>query len=394
MYLTKERLRLYFFALLFLQIVLCVRLLPYVHRGQCDFRTFYSAGHMLRNGEDLYDYAAEQSAQNSLVTLDPNALPFMSPAYVALLFVPFSFLTFWPAYLTFLAFNLSLCALASVVMRPYLPSLIARWPPIVPLLFLTFMPLGVALTLGQLSILLLFLYCASFAAIESHKPFLAGILLSLTLIKFQVTLPVALLFLLWRQWRFVTGFLTGTSILTVLSLLITGPKAFAGYLHSLFFMSNASSSAAGEARYAMFPAQMPNLYGFFHSISHGASWGFILTILCSIAILLWAAIRKPSVPLALLAGTLVSYHFYLYDLTLLLLPISLVLNHSLDSLESRPEQGAFYASAFMVLSALWGSAIKFDYHHLVAIPVTILFVSFGSISTTPKPSIDPIPAAH
>jgi hypothetical protein len=376
-YLTKERLRLYLVALLVLQIVLCVRLLPFALHGKSDFRSFYTAGHMLRTGDPLYNYQAEQSAQSALVSSNLYALPFLSPPYTALLFVPLSFVSYWPGYLLFFALNLCFSALAASILHPHLALLQARWPPLTLLLFLSFMPLGIALTLGQVSIVLLLLYCASFAATQNARPFLAGTLLSLALIKFQIALPVALLFLLWRQWRFIAGFLTGTFALTLISILITGPTAFAAYLRSIFFMSRASSSAIVEPRYGMFPQQMPNLYGFFHAISHGAAWGLPLTILCSLLVILRAATRKPSLPLALLAGLLVSYHLYLYDLTLLLLPISLVFNRNIDSHHPGREKAALYASFFFVLASLWGTAIRFDYHYLIAIPLAVLFACFS-----------------
>jgi hypothetical protein len=387
MFLTKGRLRLYLGALLLLQIVTCARLLPFARAGQTDFRTFYTAGHMLRTGADFYNYDSELSQQSALVSPNGYALPFMSPPYTALLFVPFSLVRYWPAYRLFAALNLCLCAIAIKIMRPQLPSLNARWRPLTPLLFLSFMPLAVALTLGQVSILLLLLYCACFAAMQSSKPFLAGILLSLALIKFQVALPIAFLFLLWRQWRFLTGFLTGATSLSLLSILITGPRAFEAYGRSLFLMSHAASNAAGEAKYGMFPAQMPNLYGFFHTLSSGAPWGVALTILCSLFVLFWAARQKPSLPLALLAAILVSYHLYLYDLTLLLLPMTLVFNQNVDSLLRGRQSGAFYASVFLQLGAFWGSFLWFDSHYLVAIPITILFACLVPIETPQQTAI-------
>ena len=91
-------------------------------------------------------------------------------------------------------------------------------------------------------------------------------------------------------------------------------------------------------------------------------------------------------PLALLAGILVSYHLYLYDLTLLLLPMSLVFNENIDSSPHRREKGSFYASVFLGLSSLWGAFIVFDDHYMVAIPVAILFACFGSPNTRTPPS--------
>ena len=398
MFLTKGQLRLYLGALLILQLLTCATLFQGTRAGWTDFRTYYSAGHMLRDGNPLYDYQAEVVAQSALVSPNPNALPFVSLPYAALLFVPFTFGSYLAGYFLFSALNLCLCFLALHILRPYTASLNAKWKPLTTLLFLSFMPLGVALSFGQVSFLLLLLYCACFAALQTDRPFLAGIFLSLALIKFQYALPIAFLFLLWRQWRFSAGFLCGASVLTLISLLITGPTAFAAYLRSLISMSRASSTAAIEPRYGMFPQQMPNLYGLFHTISHGATWGDALTILFSLLVIVWAATRKPSLPVALLAGLLVSYHLYLYDLTLLLLPMSLVFNEYIDSPVSGLAKGSLFASAFMALASFWSRFITFDSHYLVAVPVAVLFIclrptrgstpspGFGSLSTIRAPS--------
>ena len=75
----------------------------------------------------------------------------------------------------------------------------------------------------------------------------------------------------------------------------------------------------------MFPARMPDLHGLFFLLSHGQRWGLLLTLGASLAVMLWAALQRPSLPLALLAALLVSYHLQPHDLTLLLLPIGLLL---------------------------------------------------------------------
>lgn len=384
MYFNKERLRLYFVGLLVIQVLLCVAHLPLMRTGWVDFRTFYTAGHMVHSGQ-LYDYGAEVAAQSALVGPSRYALPFMSPPYTALLFVPFSMLGFRAAYLAFFVVNLCFCGACVLIMRPYVSALRARWRPLTLLLFLSFMPLGLVLGLGQMSILLLLLYCSSFASVQSGRPFLAGLLLSLALIKFQIALPVALLFLLWRQWRFVAGFASGAVALALISIRITGVRVFLHYLPSIF-----SIQASSVAKYASYPEQMPNLYGFFHAINSG-KWGFVATIICSLLVVIWAATCKPSLPLALLAGLLVSYHLYPYDLTLLLLPIVLVLNAELESGTQRP---ALYASLFMVSLALFGAMIPAAFLHLLVIPVGVLFVSLGQVGAIRSVEIATWPDRH
>lgn len=387
MYFNKERLRLYLGALLIFQIVTVAVHVSVALSGKVDFRTFYTAAHMVHSGH-LYDYQAELSEQNALVSPNRYALPFMCPPYAALLFAPLALVSYKAAYWIFFALNLCFCAASVVVMRPYCPALRERWKPLVPLLFLSFMPLGRALVFGQVSLFLLLSYCGCFAAVKSGKPFLAGILLSLALIKFQVAFPVVLLFLIWRQWRFVAGFVSGGAALTLISIRVTGLNGLSAYLHSLVFMAGQTGS---ETKYAMFSTQMSNLYGFFHTMSSG-TWGFVLTIGCSLATLIWAAMRRPSLPLAVLAGMMVSYHLYMYDLTLLLLPISLVFEAELTA--ENNNRPVLYASGFLVLLSLFQSLITLNFQYLLVIPIAILFIFLGPVGEVPSSRVGrPSPAS-
>lgn len=401
MFLTKKRLRLYLGALLVLQIAAFLGCFHLVRDGYIDFRTFYTAGHMVRSGDAarLYDYDAEQRAQSAMVSPNVYALPFMYPAYASLIFVPLAWSSYRAAYLLFFAGNLLLSRLALAIMRPYSASLSARWKPLLALIFLSFMPIGIALIYGQVSILLLLLYCACFAALQNDKPFIAGLFLSLALIKFQIALPVALLFLIWRRWRFVAGFAGGAVALSLVSVYLTGIRVLTTYWHSVFLSSHAST-AASQAKYAMFPAQMPNLYGFYHSIAGGAPWGQALTIACSLLVLVWAMFQRPSLPLALLAGLLVSYHLYLYDLSLLFLPITLIFNERLAPSTSAHlcetsqfdstrfarwrTNGAIYAATFLVIAPIGRFLGSADLTCLFAIPVAILLACLNQIGAAPS----------
>src|SRR5713226_5539658 len=83
--------------------------------GGLDFRTFYSAGHMVRSGEavQIYDIVSEKRVQDALVAPRPEGLPFFNPAYVALPFVLLSLFNYKVAYFVFFALNLTIAALAA-----------------------------------------------------------------------------------------------------------------------------------------------------------------------------------------------------------------------------------------------------------------------------------------
>jgi hypothetical protein len=326
-YFTANRLKFYLWALLVVQIATCFAYRSAIRGGAVDYRLYYTAGYMLRSGNAplLYNYAAEQRAQSALVSPASNALPFFAPPFTALLFVPLSLLSYLPSLLLFELINLALLSVIILIMSPHLHSLSARWPPVPALLFLTFLPVGLTLAMGQLSILILLFYCAAFVCVQRGCNLIAGLILSLALIKFQIAIPVAFLFLCWRQRRFTAGFLCGAALLLALSAWILGPHALLPYLQSITHMSELTGTEL-QRTVAISPGAIPNLHGLILSFAHNNRVATILAVIASLALLAWAATRRPSLPLALLVGMLVSYHLYPCDLTLALLPISLLCN--------------------------------------------------------------------
>jgi hypothetical protein len=102
------------------------------------------------------------------------------------------------------------------------------------------------------------------------------------------------------------------------------------YLHSLYSMTRTvTADHYMQAYLGILPHEMPNLYGLLFVSTHGAAWSHLVIILLSAVLFLWTARQQPSLPLALLTAMLVSYHLFFYDLTLLLLPLSLLADHLL-----------------------------------------------------------------
>src|SRR5258705_5943371 len=116
-------------------------------QGHADFRQLYAAGYMVRTGHaaELYDLPSQQLFQDVLVGNDERALPFIRPAYQALLFVPFSLLPYRSAYLAFLAVNLVLLATVFWILRPKMRNLSRIWRLLPALEFLVFYPIELAL---------------------------------------------------------------------------------------------------------------------------------------------------------------------------------------------------------------------------------------------------------
>jgi hypothetical protein len=311
--------------------------IPVITHGHFDFRHLYTAGYMVRTGHahELYDYEAEKAFEDSLISPEAIALPFNHLAYEALLFVPLSLVNFRAAYFLMLALNLALLAVSYRLLRPYIQNLRLAWRWLPVAMFLTFLPNAVVLMQGQDSLILLIIFTAAFVALGSKRELAAGIFLGLALFKFQIVLPVAFLFLLWRCWRLIMGFTLSAAVTGAVSLALVGMSQARVYARSLFAMGVGLASKADQFRYGITPDAMPNLRGLIFGLFAGCLTGVYvqaITILLSVAALLIAAkagareTGTSKLQLAITASALVSYHFLIHDMSILLIPIGTVLS--------------------------------------------------------------------
>lgn len=331
-------------ALALCQCAVFVLGLRAAREGRIDLRAFYAAGVLVRTGHgaQLYSYDLQQQTQNAVVSPRGEALPFLYPAFAALPFVPLSLLPYQNAWPVWLAVNFGLLALAAWLLSKQVAAI--RWPGLL-LLFGCLFGVSVALIQGQISPALLLVFLGARLLEQQRREVVAGAVLALALMKFQIALPVVLLLLLWRRGRVVAGFAAGAVVLVLVSFALVGRAGAALYLHSMTSMTaqTAANAAAAKSHYGMYPTDMPNFHGLFFALSHGARWGLVLTLLFSCAVLAWAARRGRSLLVALPAAMLVSYHMQPHDLTLLLLPLS--------ALAAAWAQGRLDATAQRVLLA-------------------------------------------
>jgi hypothetical protein len=192
-----------------IEVLISIVFVPSALRGGADFRQLYAGGYMIRTGQRkaLYDYPTEAIFESRLTGLGESlALPINHLPYEELLFVPLSALTYRTAFILFLLMNLLILGVAIHLVLPEIEVLYSRWKPFPILIFFAFPPIVRTLIQGQDSIILLTLLSASLVSLRTRKEFTAGLITGLGLFKFQLILPVGVLFLLWRRWRFVSGF--------------------------------------------------------------------------------------------------------------------------------------------------------------------------------------------
>ncbi|HEX3585200.1 MAG TPA: glycosyltransferase family 87 protein [Candidatus Angelobacter sp.] len=370
-----------------------------LQQGYADFTIFYSAAGIVRSGRgaDLYSEQAQWQAQLASapgVNIRHGALPYNHPPFEALLFVPFTLLPYFSAYLEWNMLNAVMLAVVIWLVRRRSEQLRrVRWA--LPLLIaLSFFPVFMCLFQGQDVILLLLVMTSAYALLKDGSDFEGGIALGLGLFRPQLVLPLALLVLCMRRTRrFAGGFVLSSVAVAALSIAVVGWHSFITYPSYVWRIERALGNGA------IVPANMPNLRGLSSFLHEGSLSAFIVTGLSSIVLFTYAAqvlrscerglTLELSFAIAILATLLVSYHLLIYDLALLFLPILFVyeecIGFSNGPLAAIKRWAVIGPIAFMfctpLLMLLWLSAGKFN---LVALVLLVWF--WGLVRASPRPA--------
>jgi hypothetical protein len=324
---------------------------PMIRSGHTDFRNLYTAGYMVRTGhaDELYNYAAQKNFQDAVVSREEVAIPFIRPAYQAALFAPFSLLPFHQAYYAFLGFNLGMLVLCFFLLRPYMGNLSGIWP-MLPAAMFVFLPVGTALMQGQDSIVLLALLAGALASIQRGRETLAGILVGLGLFKFQLVIPIAVLFLVWRRWRFSAAFAAVAAMLAAISGWIAGGEQSVNYLRAVARIGVSHGLSSGLP----LPVElMANFHGAVSATLGGSGMVLPVTIALSAAMMMFASVRRPkgtdALAVAIPTSALVSYYMFIHDMCILQVPIVLALNRAMGSGQIKNRGGSVEAGTAALL---------------------------------------------
>ncbi len=385
-------------ALLAATVVLHVWMFFSVRReiatGYPDFTIFYTAGKCVNEGRgrQLYDLETQLALQGSFapeVKHRENALPFNHPAFEALLFVPLAGLPYLTAYLVWAVFNIGLIVGFWTLLRPRLPSLNNLLPGLPFLAMFAFFPVIVALLQGQDSILLLFLYGLAFSALATGRAFLAGLCLGLALFKFQLVLPFVFVLLIRRQWKAVAGFSFTAFVLLLVSAAVVGWNGVRAYPEFVLSLNRSPAQAGID------PRDMPNLRGLVSGSLHLAGMpAMLLIIALSIAMLAlvvrWWRVQpgqkfEPGLSLCVAVTTIVSYHLFVHDLSVLMLPILLLAELLLAGQIVGPARRLLVASlAALFLTPLY-AALQFWLREMnLMVFVVAMFAAGAAIALTSK----------
>lgn len=306
-----------------------------VGKGYSDFTIYYCAGTMVRRGlgHDLYNntvqYQIEREfAPNVAIRLD--ALPFNHPPFEALFFVPFSYLSYVPAFILWDLLNIGALLAVAFLLGGQVPRLESYPRAVWMLASLAFFPIFLTLLQGQDSILLLLLYTLVFLCLKKNAQALAGGWLALGLFKPQLVLPFIFLWLMRGGRRILYGFLPTAVVLALVSLALVGTAGLRSYPRYVLRLEG--TMGGGAIR----PSDMPNLRGVIYAPAYGRlAAGIAIVLSCGILLLAaWQCRTRETAPdwfcwkfvLAMVATVVVSYHCLGYDLSVLLLPITLIIS--------------------------------------------------------------------
>jgi hypothetical protein len=362
-----------------------------------DFPDFYCAARMLAEGHGHQLYDAEIQRQYQARYSGRVGTLYIHPPFEAVLYLAVAWLPLRRAYLLWSFLNLAFLAIAA---RRLANKALAPWDWRTLLAAsLTFIPLLLCLVQGQDSVLLLLLVILAFTALRRDRAFAAGCWLGLGLFKFHLVLPLILVLVLTqnRSARVALGKGFGliALLLALLSAAISGWSVFTVYPRFLLHLQ--AQPFAG-----IIPGAMSNFRGLTYFFLHAdhSSWAVTTVAILSAAALVktltdWKRTRLVSqqgpasqthddFDLAfantVLFALLVSYHLNPHDLSLLLLPVSLLLHRSLARTTRLPRPAnwimlGLLGFLFLPPFHLW--TLRANCYSLVSLPLVALAV--GSV---------------
>lgn len=298
--------------------------------GYGDYVIYYSGAEIVRDGgsKQLYDLRQQWRYQAKFATpIRAGALPFNHPAYELLWHLPLTYLSYPYAYIVWNLINVGLLV---GLARTFVPPVAADLRRLSLIMALGFYPVLVTWLHGQDSILLSFAIGASMVALKQRRWIAAGLWLALASFKPQIAVPIALAWAFGGFGIALAAWLIGASALACVSLWMVGIDGAAQYVAMLTWMDG--------HHYAIDPIAMPNLRGLIFALLYDRLPALVvpLTVALSTGALVWMAHlwRRLSmdreqdfdwtVALTLTLACLTSYHAYLHDFSLMIVPAAIV----------------------------------------------------------------------
>lgn len=298
--------------------------------AQSDLVSFLTGAKIVREGAggNLFYLNIQHSYQAEII--EPyerdEVLPFKNLAVFSLPFIPLTYLSLRLSYIIFAFFNLIVLGILVYISSNIFARInkIKYWL-LIPFIFL---PTILSVILGQISIILAFIYLYIYKSIHKKNALLGGVITGLLLIKPQYVIAAPFFLLLSSdKRRFVYGFLIVILVLIIGSIYLSGIDSLLKYPEFLLETENASF---GERPQRMFTISSSLFYNLPWEI--GYKYSLYLNALFYFLIYLLFLKRYQSVDyrMAFVSATLFSLlfavHVFEHDLSILLVPIFILMN--------------------------------------------------------------------
>jgi len=285
-----------------------------------DFLHFYTLGSLAveHRGAELYDMAAQSELGEHQVPQAPRtAFVALYGPQVSLLFAPLAALPYGVALTLWLGANAVVYAWCCYAIWKRCPNLQSDGS-LVFLLALAYPAFFHLLVWGQSSGLALLCFTAAYLALGADRQFLAGLAIGCLMVKPQLGLAAAFVFLATGEWRVVLGATASALASLLIGWLYYGTGVLRSYLSHL------------QQIREIIPLLEPRLYQM-HSLR--AFWSMLLpwqpvafwfyavsaVLALSLTLLCWRTHASLALKFAalLIATVLVSPHLTVYDLVIL-----------------------------------------------------------------------------
>jgi Glycosyltransferase family 87 len=375
--------RLFIVGMLCLHAVFFRSLWQRIEAGYPDFAVYYTAATILREGlgHQLYVGHVQSDVQKGFTGELPTRLgplPYIHPPTEALIFVPLTWLPFREAFVLWDLLNIAMLFGVALLLRSEVGALRLIPPWEFVLGSIAFFPVFESLLQGQDSILQLLFCVLAWRAIEKKADVLAGCWFALGAFKFQLMIPIVLLFVIWKHRRVLIGF---AAISVVLVLISVGLVGWQGLLHyPIFVLQIANMPSMGGVP----PDFLPNLHGLIMGWPlHLSGMTEISAVaVSSIGLFIFVAKKggKAFGPgksglqflLAIAVADLIGWQTNIHDYSLLVLPLVLIADYCLRTAPQKPGSrfALLYPAVPILISPLWLILwLSVGHMNLMAIPL-------------------------
>jgi hypothetical protein len=287
-----------------------------------DFLQFYTSGSLVRTHQTaaLYDFTALHRAQVALVPeSEPELYPPVYPPHVAILFAPFSALSYRQALVLW---SLITIALFYAINRRAWRQDAASLPDATFVLTAAaaFPPFWSLVLFGQVTILVLAAFWAGWIALERNKPFVAGLAFGLLLIKPQFAIPLAVVVLACGEWAMLLGAVASIAMQIGAVVLLLGWRvleAYATFVPVMLRHADLLESKPFQSHSIRAVTRLaPDLLAL-------PLWGVLSAAVMVYVVKVWktGAPLRVRLGLVILASVLVNPHLIVYDAAVLALPL-------------------------------------------------------------------------